>query len=90
LCSDPKPQTSGFEFLEAHPFVKATLQDKIYGSIVGSALGDTIGLYTEFLSKTFSEKVYPQRRFSLVQPVTELYSDMHRGGFSSFALCYKL
>ncbi|KAK2748266.1 hypothetical protein FQN57_000924 [Myotisia sp. PD_48] len=29
-----------------HPFVRATVQDKIRGTIIGSALGDCIGLYT--------------------------------------------
>lgn len=68
-----------------HPFVAATTLDKIYGCIIGSALGDTIGLYTEFLSKHRSEKAYPSRKFSLVEPVTEPYPDAHRLQFEPCA-----
>ncbi|KAK2755563.1 hypothetical protein FQN54_006503 [Arachnomyces sp. PD_36] len=59
----------------------ATLEDKITGTIVGSALGDTIGLYTEFLSKDDSIKAYPDRKFRLVDPATELSYDGHRCKF---------
>ena len=61
-----------------HPFVGATTTDKIFGCIIGSALGDTIGLYTEFLSKKESAKAYPKRNFSLVEPTTKPYPDTHR------------
>jgi ADP-ribosylglycohydrolase len=64
-----------------HPFVGATTTDKIFGCIVGSALGDTIGLYTEFLSKEKSAKAYPKRTFSLVEPTTKLHLDRHRSRF---------
>ena len=61
-----------------HPFVGITTVDKIFGCIIGSALGDTIGLYTEFLSKKESAKAYPKRTFSLVEPITKPYPDNHR------------
>ncbi|KAJ4321625.1 hypothetical protein N0V94_002825 [Neodidymelliopsis sp. IMI 364377] len=67
--------------MSQHPFVKATIIDKIYGCIIGSALGDTIGLYTEFLSKRISNKVYPTRKFTLLEPVTEPHPDSHRLSF---------
>ncbi|OAX77046.1 hypothetical protein ACJ72_08659 [Emergomyces africanus] len=42
-----EPPSSGLDFLSLHPFIRAAVQDKINGTIVGSALGDCIGLYTE-------------------------------------------
>lgn len=68
-------------FLDAHTFVRQTVVDRIYGCIVGSALGDTIGLYTEFLTKVQSANVYPEKKFSLVQPVTEFHPDQHRSEY---------
>jgi hypothetical protein len=65
-------------FLDAHPFVRPALLDKIYGCIIGSALGDTIGLYTEFLSKKESARLYPSRYFQLTDPATEMNPDWHR------------
>lgn len=79
--SDPQ---SYLDFLDVHPFIRATAIDRIYGCIVGSALGDAIGLYTEFLPKHACEQVYKTRKFSLVDPVTEIYADTHRCKF--FAL----
>jgi hypothetical protein len=67
-----------FAHLDAHPFVRETVIDKIYGCIIGSALGDTIGLYTEFLSKAQSKQIYRNRKFQLIEPATELYFDSHR------------
>lgn len=61
-----------------HPYKTVIAIDRIFGCIVGSALGDTIGLYTEFLSKSRCEKAYPTRRFTLLEPRTEPYSDAHR------------
>ncbi|KAH6629385.1 ADP-ribosylation/Crystallin J1 [Boeremia exigua] len=61
-----------------HPFIMATTIDKIYGCIIGSALGDTIGLYTEFLSKAHSANAYPEKSFTLIEPRTEPYPDAHR------------
>lgn len=72
------PTESDLKFLGLHPFVRQTVLDKISGCIFGSALGDTIGLYTEFLPKYACELVYKHRKFSLVEPVTEPYPDHHR------------
>ncbi|KAF2683934.1 ADP-ribosylglycohydrolase [Lentithecium fluviatile CBS 122367] len=73
------------EFLDLHPFVRSTVVDKIYGCLVGSALGDTIGLYTEFLPKAQCAEAYKTRKFSLVGEVTEYYSDSHRMRFEPCA-----
>ncbi|CAK9780219.1 ADP-ribosylglycohydrolase [Cutaneotrichosporon oleaginosum] len=54
-----------------------TLYDRILGTVVGSALGDAIGLYTEFLTAPRAAATYPERRFSLV-PATPFARDMHR------------
>lgn len=66
-------------FINQHPFVRQVLVDRIYGCIIGSALGDAIGLYTEFLPKKVCAQLYPGRKFSLVEPTTELRPDTHRG-----------
>lgn len=71
-------QDYDLDFLKLHPFVRQTILDKIYGCVVGSALGDTIGLYTEFLPKQACESIYTKRKFQLVEPATEWYPDTHR------------
>ncbi|KAH7066647.1 ADP-ribosylglycohydrolase-domain-containing protein [Paraphoma chrysanthemicola] len=76
---------SPLAFLDTHPFVRAAVLDKIYGCIVGSALGDTIGLYTEFLTKAQSAEIYASKEFCLVEPATELYLDNHRTRFEPCA-----
>jgi ADP-ribosylglycohydrolase len=43
----------------------ATLQDRITGVLVGSALGDAIGLYTEFMTSTTAAAAYPTGKFTL-------------------------
>ncbi|KAF2821257.1 hypothetical protein CC86DRAFT_411554 [Ophiobolus disseminans] len=78
-----KAKLSPLAFLDSYTFVRQTVVDKIYGCIIDSALGDTIGLYTEFLTKAKSEKIYKDRKFQLVQPATKLYPDGHR----KFAPC---
>ncbi|KAF1992930.1 ADP-ribosylglycohydrolase [Amniculicola lignicola CBS 123094] len=78
-------ETSGLGFLKLHPFIRDTVVDKIYGCMIGSALGDTIGLYTEFLPKHACETIYKERKFTLVNPVTEWYSDTHRNRFEPCA-----
>ncbi|KAJ3489952.1 hypothetical protein NLG97_g5887 [Lecanicillium saksenae] len=56
------------------------LRDAIVGCLFGSALGDAIGLYTEFLSAEASKIAYPSRSFTLVpkSEATKLLSDPHR------------
>ncbi|KAI9889201.1 MAG: hypothetical protein M1814_005717 [Vezdaea aestivalis] len=70
------------DFLNTHPFVRATILDRAHGIMTGSALGDTIGLYTEFLPKTLAESTYPTRQFSLLEPPTVRKGDHHRDGFA--------
>ncbi|KAF5677012.1 hypothetical protein FHETE_1914 [Fusarium heterosporum] len=56
------------------------LQDRIIGTIFGSALGDAIGLYTEFLSAELSAKAYPDHVFNLLpaEKATPFRRDHHR------------
>lgn len=61
-----------------HPYKTAIVTDRIFGCIIGSALGDTIGLYTEFLSRNQCERRYGDRRFTLLDPRTEPFPDAHR------------
>ncbi|PGH12896.1 hypothetical protein AJ79_03996 [Helicocarpus griseus UAMH5409] len=70
--------SSGLKYLTLHPFVRAAVQDKIKGTIVGSALGDCIGLYTEFLPKSEARRAYPDGKFQLIDPPTEFRNDGHR------------
>lgn len=85
---DPEPTPSILPsevgFLDLHPFVRQVVLDKAFGCMIGSALGDTIGLYTEFLPKHQCELIYKERKFSLVEPLTELHSDSHRSKSMSF------
>ncbi len=68
--------------LMSHPFIKNTIHDKLIGTIFGSAIGDCVGLYTEFLSKDLACKSYPDRKFSLLEPVTPFRYDSHRNKFT--------
>lgn len=45
--------------------LRLALQDRTAGVLVGSALGDAIGLYTEFLSAAHAAEAYPSRSFTL-------------------------
>ncbi|KAK0724896.1 ADP-ribosylglycohydrolase-domain-containing protein, partial [Lasiosphaeris hirsuta] len=56
----------------------ASIQDRVVGTLVGSALGDTIGLYTEFLSAATSLSTYPSRTFTLLPTPTPMKIDLHR------------
>ncbi|KAH8899772.1 putative ADP-ribosylglycohydrolase [Thozetella sp. PMI_491] len=62
----------------AHPLIRDGLHDRIVGTLVGSSLGDAIGLYTEFLSAHTSAQSYPLRKFTLAPEPTPFYRDMHR------------
>jgi ADP-ribosylglycohydrolase len=73
-----KVKKSPLAFLDVHSFVPQVVKDKVYGCIIGSALSDTIGLYTEFLNKAQSDGIYFDRKFQLVEPATALYPDSHR------------
>lgn len=57
---------------------KATLEDRIVGTLVGSALGDAVGLYTEFLTKEQAREAYPSGEFSLLPNATPFKHDFHR------------
>ncbi|KAJ2905308.1 ADP-ribosylglycohydrolase [Zalerion maritima] len=59
--------------------IRGILHDRVVGTLVGSALGDAIGLYTEFMSKTQAREFYPSEEFSLVEPKTPYKQDTHRG-----------
>ncbi|KAM5449403.1 hypothetical protein MaudCBS49596_004884 [Microsporum audouinii] len=84
-CAGPRPEApnndAGVDFISTHPFVKAAVQEKIRGTIFGSALGDCIGLYTEFLSKQIAKDAYPQGKFQLVYPPSKFRNDGHRNKF---------
>lgn len=57
---------------------KATLEDRIVGTVVGSALGDAVGLYTEFLTAGQARAAYPSGEFSLLPNATPFKRDFHR------------
>lgn len=56
------------------------LQDRIIGCLFGSALGDAIGLYTEFLPAAQAAQQYPTGSFTLLSPAgaTPFCRDSHR------------
>ncbi|KOS22338.1 Uncharacterized protein ESCO_002022 [Escovopsis weberi] len=59
---------------------RESMHDLIVGCLFGSALGDAIGLYTEFLSGETSARAYPSRSFVLhpTASATPLRHDSHR------------
>ncbi|KAL3446056.1 ADP-ribosylglycohydrolase-domain-containing protein [Aspergillus insuetus] len=65
-------------FFDTHPVSRETVHDRLRGTIFGGALGDAIGLYTEFLSKDLGRQAYPEGKFQLVEPVTAFEADQHR------------
>lgn len=69
----------------SHP--TAMSLDRIRGAVFGCAIGDAIGLHTEFLSRTASVSTYgPSPRFTLAYPPPRgfepLLEDRHRSKFS--------
>ncbi|KAJ6586442.1 ADP-ribosylglycohydrolase-domain-containing protein [Mycena vulgaris] len=60
--------------------------DRAEGALFGSALGDAIGIYTEFMTSGQALEAYgPNPTFSLVEPETEFHIDTHRCRFESRA-----
>ncbi|CAM1507471.1 Fc.00g071120.m01.CDS01 [Cosmosporella sp. VM-42] len=59
---------------------QANLHDRVIGVLFGSALGDAIGLYTEFLTAELSVKAYPSKTFTLLpeDQATPFRRDHHR------------
>lgn len=59
---------------------KSSIHDRIVGCLFGSALGDAIGLYTEFLPGHMTAIAYPDRKFVLhpLGDATRFRSDRHR------------
>lgn len=62
----------------ANALVRAALHDRTVGALVGSALGDAIGLYTEFLSAPLAATAYPSRCFTFLPSPTPFKLDTHR------------
>lgn len=79
---------------------KATLHNRIVGCLFGGALGDAIGLYTEFINGDSTRTAYPSRKFTFLprSEATPFRKDSHRsphrpGGWTDdtdHALCILL
>ncbi|KAJ7645141.1 ADP-ribosylglycohydrolase-domain-containing protein [Mycena polygramma] len=61
--------------------------DRAEGALFGSALGDAIGIYTEFMTEAQAVEAYGSSspNFTLVPPETKLHNDTHRCRFESRA-----
>ncbi|KAK7040026.1 ADP-ribosylglycohydrolase-domain-containing protein [Favolaschia claudopus] len=61
--------------------------DKAEGALFGSALGDAIGIYTEFMTAEQAIEAYGSSTpsFTLIQPETPFHTDTHRCRFESRA-----
>ncbi|KAJ7750818.1 ADP-ribosylglycohydrolase-domain-containing protein [Mycena metata] len=60
--------------------------NKAEGALFGSALGDAIGIYTEFMTEAQAVEAYgPSLNITLVPPETRLHNDTHRCRFESRA-----
>ncbi|KAK3988275.1 ADP-ribosylglycohydrolase-domain-containing protein [Cladorrhinum sp. PSN332] len=58
--------------------LRSTLTDRIIGCLIGSALGDAIGLYTEFFTAPQAKENYPSAKFTLHPVPAPYYPDRHR------------
>ncbi|KAI5857841.1 ADP-ribosylglycohydrolase-domain-containing protein [Tricharina praecox] len=74
-------ESANLDYLSLHPFVRSTVVEKVRGTLIGSALGDAVGLYTEFLSKQQATEAYDGQSISLIPPVTPFFGDGHRDKF---------
>mgnify|MGYP005989034943 FL=1 len=65
---------------DSQAMARQVLHDRIIGCLFGSALGDAVGLYTEFLSEELSIQNYPERKFILspLSQATPFRRDAHR------------
>ncbi|KAJ7342415.1 ADP-ribosylglycohydrolase-domain-containing protein [Mycena albidolilacea] len=61
--------------------------DRAEGALFGSALGDAIGIYTEFMTDWQALEAYGSSspNFTLIPPETKLHNDTHRCRFESRA-----
>ncbi|KAJ7785119.1 ADP-ribosylglycohydrolase-domain-containing protein [Mycena maculata] len=60
--------------------------DRAEGALFGSALGDSIGIYTEFMTAAQAVEAYRSSpQFTLLPPETPLHNDTHRCRFESRA-----
>ncbi|KAJ7513058.1 ADP-ribosylglycohydrolase-domain-containing protein [Mycena galericulata] len=60
--------------------------DRAEGALFGSALGDAIGIYTEFMAPAQAVEAYGSSpQFTLLPPETKLHNDTHRCRFESRA-----
>ncbi|KXS18703.1 ADP-ribosylglycohydrolase [Gonapodya prolifera JEL478] len=76
--SAAQPNQMMLDLLHVHPFVRAEVHDRILGTLFGAALGDAIGIYTEFLPKHQANTDYPARSFDLVAKTPPYRKDTHR------------
>ncbi|KAK4463205.1 ADP-ribosylglycohydrolase-domain-containing protein [Cladorrhinum samala] len=58
--------------------LRLALADRVTGCLVGSAVGDAIGLYTEFFTAARAAVEYPEAKFTLHPTPTHFSPDLHR------------
>ncbi|EWC46502.1 hypothetical protein DRE_04225 [Drechslerella stenobrocha 248] len=89
MAEEPTPASAPVATPEASTGTSSVphdvLIDKIKGIAVGNALGDTIGLYTEFMNREQAGDAYPKPNFRLTDPITPLHVDRHRARFEERA-----